>query len=196
MTSFTSVSEKVPSNKLGQVHKIYLRGHEMTAKNSFSATHHFSCFSTFVAISFWNIRKFFSISKYFKSVRVMRRRSRGVLNQVSQKRSTSRMTQVSRMCVSLWSQFDIVANSFLPVPCRYRGVEPGVRRDPSPAHHRRHHHRAGSLPPLWTPGGAHRPPHCPLKSHSAPPAGPCAPLHLNVTHSKDTLISLQNTSTL
>lgn len=128
--------------------------------------------------------------------RVTSWRSRGVLNQVSQKRSTSRMTQVSRMCVSLWSQFDIVANSFLPVPCRYRGVEPGVRRDPSPAHHRRHHHRAGSLPPLWTPGGAHRPPHCPLKSHSAPPAGPCAPLHLNVTHSKDTLISLQNTSTL
>lgn len=31
---------------------------------------------------------------------------------------------------------------------RYRGVEPGVRCDPSPAHHRRHHHRAGSLPPL------------------------------------------------
>lgn len=57
---------------------------------------------------------------------------------------------------------------------RYWGVEPSLWRDPSPADHRRHHHRAGSLPPLWAAGSAHRPPHRTLE----PPAGPCASLHL------------------
>ena len=51
----------------------------------------------------------------------------------------------------------------LAVSRRYRGVEPSVRRNPSPAYHGRHHHRAGGLPPLRAPGGPHRPPHCPLE---------------------------------
>lgn len=81
----------------------------------------------------------------------------------------------------------------LPVSCetvlhprvllgRYWGVEPSLWCDPSSADHRRHHHRAGSLPPLWAAGSTHRPPHRTLE----PPAGWCASLHL--TSQRKTLI--------